>query len=396
MKTRWFVATLLMSFFVRASAQVPNVLIMDGNRLWDVKKKVQQKDNTSLHLVESLQKDADALLEMKPVSVMDKAFTPVSGSKHDYMSQAPYFWYDSTKTNGLPYIRRDGERNPEINKITDKKLLVDLENATKTLALAWYFTGQEKYAGKATALIRHWFFNESTRMNPNLEYAQGIPGINHGRGIGIIESIAFTGIADAAGLLNGSASWTQEDSGLLQQWYSQFLKWMLSSKNGKDEHAAKNNHGTWYYVQAMDFALFTGDKVKARQLAEESRARLDSQLTQEGKQPLELERTKAMGYSTMNLRGWFTAARLAEQTSVDLWNYKTSKGSGLQAALDWLMPFALGEKPWPYQQIEKYNSSEVYPLLLQAAYKYHGNYLSKANNAIPERNREMMDLLYRK
>jgi hypothetical protein len=395
METRLFTAAFLTLFFLRASGQAPTVFTMDGNHLWGVKQKVQQNDKAGLRLIEGLQKEADSYLEMKPVSVMDKAFTPVSGSKHDYMSQAPYFWYDSTKPNGLPYIRKDGERNPEINRITDKKLLGDLENATKTLSLAWYFTGQEKYAAKAAALIRHWFFNESSRMNPNLDYAQGIPGINNGRGIGIIESIAFTGIADAAGLLNGSESWTKEDARLLQQWYSQFLKWMLTSKNGKEEHAAKNNHGTWYFVQAMDFALFTGDKAKARQLAEESRARLDSQLTKEGRQPLELERTKAMGYSTMNLRGWFTAARLAKQTGVDLWNYTTSKGSGLRSALDWLLPYSLGEKDWPYQQIERYNSSDIYPLLLQAASIYHGNYLSKANSVVPERNRVMMDLLYR-
>ncbi len=74
----------------------------------------------NLKLIADLRKQADSLLDMKPLSVMEKAFTPVSGNKHDYMSQAPYFWYDSTKPNGLPYMRRDGVRNPEINKITDR------------------------------------------------------------------------------------------------------------------------------------------------------------------------------------------------------------------------------------------------------------------------------------
>src|SRR4029078_3978588 len=121
---------------------------------------------------------------------------------------------------------------------------------------------------------------------------------------------------------------------------------MLNSKNGKDEHAAKNNHGTWYFVQAIDFALFTGNKTLATSLAEESKARLDNQLASDGRQPLELDRTKGLGYSTMNLRGWFEAATLAQHTGVDLWNYKTSKGASLQTALDWLKPYALGEKKW--------------------------------------------------
>jgi hypothetical protein len=394
MKTRILICLLVSAFTV--NAQNPRVFIMDEGHLAELKIKFQKKDNATLQLIGQIKAEADRLLEKKPVSVMDKAFTPVSGSKHDYMSQAPYFWYDSTKPNGLPYLRKDGERNPEINKITDKKNLVDLETTTKTLALAFYFTGEEKYSAKATELIRHWFFNETTRMNPNLDYAQGIPGINNGRGIGIIESRAFTGIADAAGLLEGSKSWTITDQSALKTWYTQFLNWMLTSKNGKEEHAAKNNHGTWYYVQVIDFALFIGDSTKATALAKESRDRLDSQLTKEGKQPLELERTKALGYSTMNLRGWFEAAQLAKQAGVDLWNYRTSKGSDLRMALDWLTPYALGEKKWPYQQIEKYNANEIYPLLLQAAKRFgEKKYREQAEKIPGNRNDMLIDLLYK-
>lgn len=393
MKTCLLLASL--ALFATVRAQLPKVILMDGSRLLEVKTKAAQKDKESLQWIGAVQKEADAFLTMKPVSVMEKSFTPPGGSKHDYMSQAPYFWYDSTKPNGLPYKRKDGERNPEINQISDKKLLGRLENASKVLALAWYFTGEEKYARKAASLIRYWFFNEDTKMNPHLEYAQGIPGINHGRGIGIIESRAFTGIADAAALLQGSTAWKEEDAKALQQWYRQFLTWMLTSKNGRDEHAAKNNHGTWYYVQVIDFALFTGDSARAKQLAKESLARLDSQLSADGSQPLELERTKAMSYSTMNLRGWFEAARLAERTGVDLWHYTTSKGASLRTALDWLIPFAMGEKTWNYRQIEKYNTGEIYPLLLQAGRQYSTAYFAKAGG-IGEGKNEMVDLLYGK
>src|SRR5215203_7558641 len=133
------------------TAQIPKVLIMDARRLADVKKKWQEKDVAILRLTDSLLKQANGYLKMKPVSVMDKEFTPVSGNKHDYMSQAPYFWYDSTKPNGLPYMRKDGVRNPEIYKITDHKFFGDLDNATRALSLTWYLTGEEKYAAKAAA-----------------------------------------------------------------------------------------------------------------------------------------------------------------------------------------------------------------------------------------------------
>jgi hypothetical protein len=170
---------------------------------------------------------------------------------------------------------------------------------------------------------------------------------------------------------------------------------MLTSKNGKDEHAAKNNHGTWYYAQVIDFALFTRDIDKAKQLAEESKNRLDSQLTKEGKQPLELERTNALGYSTMNLRGWFTVATLAEKTGVNLWTWQTSKSADLRTAFDWLIPYALEEKKWEYQQINKYNKNEIYPLLLQASSAFKDQKYFKAAKNLNTGNL-MADLLYGK
>jgi hypothetical protein len=388
---KWLMIACL-AICINADAQLPNTLVMDANRLHKVKKQHQQQ---SLKIVIDLRKEADSLLNMKPVSVMEKTFTPVSGNKHDYMSQAPYFWYDSTKPNGLPYMRKDGVRNPEIYKITDRTYLGRLENATRILSLAWYFTGEEKYAQKSASLLRTWFITEATKMNPHLEYGQAIPGINTGRGIGIIETVALITIADAASLLTGSTSWTTDDHQALQQWYADYLNWLLISKNGMDEHKAKNNHGTWYYAQAIDFALFTNNKVKAKELVEEGKNRLDSQLTKEGKQPLELDRTNGLGYSTMNLRGWFTVATLAKKTGIDLWNYKTTEAAGLQTALDWLMPYAMGEKKWEYQQISKYSKSDIYPLLLQAGLAFkEQNYFSVAKELEKENRNLMADLLY--
>ena len=382
-----------LALFISSGAQDPKTFLMDAKRLQEVKKKAGQKDKLTLQLIDSLKKQADDLLDMKPVSVMDKASVPVSGNKHDYMSQAPYFWYDSSKPNGLPYMRKDGVRNPEINKITDHKFLSDLDQASRNLALAFYFTREEKYAEKASSLLRYWFFNDATKMNPNLEYAQAVPGVNNGRGIGIIETRSLTGIADAVGLLQGSASWTEKDTKQLQQWYSEYLSWLLKSKNGKDEHAAKNNHGTWFSVQAIDFALFTDNKQLAKQLAEESKQRLDSQLTKEGRQPLELERTNALGYSTFNLRAWFDLATLAGKAGVDLWHYKNPAGAGIHTALDWLLPYALAEKPWSYQQISRYNKNDIYPLLLQAADKYNDDHYRRYSDEMKKDNKDWMTAL---
>jgi hypothetical protein len=364
---------------VRLTVVAPRVLLMNATRLEELKKKIANGEPGAKKLADQLQTEADKFLDMRPVSVMEKSSSPMSGTKHDYMSQAPYFWYDSSKPHGLPYLRRDGQRNPEIYTITDRRYLGELDNAVRVLSLGWWLAGDEKYAQKAAVLLRRWFLDDSTKMNPNLVYAQAVPGLNDGRGIGIIETIALTGIADAAGLLEGSSSWTKADAAALRHWYAQYLDWMLTSKNGKDEHAAKNNHGTWYLVQATDFALYSGNTAKARELAEEGKTLIEKQIQRDGKMPLELERTNGLGYSTYNLQAFFDLATLDRELGVDLWNYKNKEDAGIRTAFDWLLPYAAGKKKWDYQQISPYNKNDLHSLLLQAALAYQtGTYREEA------------------
>ena len=80
-------------------------------------------DDALKEALAALEKDATEALAQKPLSVMDKGVTPPSGDKHDYMSQAPYWWPDPSKADGRPYIRKDGQRNPEISRISDHDLL---------------------------------------------------------------------------------------------------------------------------------------------------------------------------------------------------------------------------------------------------------------------------------
>jgi hypothetical protein len=231
-------------------------------------------------------------------------------------------------------------------------------------------------------------------MNPNLVYAQAVPGVNDGRGTGLIETVSLTGIADAAGLLEGSVAWTKADAGALRGWYAQFLDWMLTSKNGKDEHAAKNNHGTWYLVQATDFALYAGNTAKARELAEEGKALVEKQIQPDGKMPLELERTNGLGYSTFNLQAFFSLATLGREVGVDLWNYRNKDGAGIKTALDWLLPYASGKKKWEYQQISPYNKNDLHTLLLQASVVYkEGTYREDAG-ALGQKDNVLTELLW--
>lgn len=353
-----------------STSNTPKVQLMDADGLAALKKKVLASDPEAVQQAGELKKRADKYLDMQPVSVMFKAKTPPSGNKHDYMSQAPYFWYDSSKPNGLPYKNLDGQRNPEIYKVTDRTYIGQLENATRALGLAWYVSGDEKYAAKAATLLKRWFLEDSSRMNPNLEYGQSVPGLVDGRSYGIIETIALMGIADGAGLIEGSASWTSADAQALRGWYGQYLQWMLTSQKGLDEHHAKNNHAVWFLAQASDYALFVGEKDRARELVEEGKVRIESQIQPDGKMPLELARTNSMHYSAYNLQAFFNLSKIGSQVGVDLWDYRSQSGGNIRNALDWLRPYAMGEKKWDYQEITPYNNKDFSTLLVQASMAY--------------------------
>ena len=357
---------------VRSTDASPRVFLLDARQLEISRRAIAAGDKDIAPAWATLQRDAQKTLAGGTFSIVNKAVTPPSGDKHDYMSQAPYFWPDPKKPDGLPYIRRDGERNPEINKITDHRSIDDLENAVESLALAYYFKGDERYATKAVLLLRAFFLDPATLMNPNLEYAQFIPGINTGRGIGLIETRGFTRVVDAIGLLEGSQALTPDDARGLKAWFGKFLQWMLDSKNGREEAAAKNNHGTYYDLQVVSYALFVGRKDLARQILEQARQkRIATQIEPDGRQPLELARTKAWSYSNGNLDGLMELATLGARTGVDLWHFQTADGRSIRRALDFLTPVALGESKWQYQEIGGGVKPEsLFPLLRRAATAY--------------------------
>ena len=346
--------------------------LMSKQCLAETKARIYSGDESVLSAFSALLRNAEKSMLVGPFTVMAKKKTPPSGDKHDYMSIGSYWWPDEHKEDGLPYIRRDGERNPDaLSDDYDERSLTSLVTAVETLALAYYFSEDEKYARRAALLLRTWFVDPDTRMNPNLEYAQAIAGITTGRGIGIIDTAGLARIVDAAIILENSPAFTRDDHAALTTWFSAYLKWLLESKNGRDENAALNNHGTWYDVQVVAFALFVGRKSLARKVLESAKLkRMDAQIEPDGSQPMELDRTRAFSYCIFNLVGLFALARLGESAGVDLWTYPAADRPLLRAALDFIAPYADPTLKWPHRQITTFERGEMLPLLLQAAKIY--------------------------
>jgi hypothetical protein len=301
---------------------------------------------------------------------MEKTNTPPGGDKHDYMSLAPYFWPDPAKADGLPYIRKDGQTNPEVKDYKDKDYMPKLCGHVETLALAYFFSGDNKYADHAAKLIRVWFLDEATRMNPNLKYAQAIKGVNDGRGAGLIDSRHFVKLIDAIGLLQSSKSWKAADQKGMQQWFASFLNWMQTSKTGIDELNAKNNHGAWYDAQRLSMALFIDSTELAKRIVNNAAGRLDYQADDKGFFPAEMQRTISLHYTAFVMEPFFIIANMAKQTGFDLWNYTTPSGKSLKRSFTVLKPYFSNEKKWDGEQIKDYEFEDGYMLLMEGAKQY--------------------------
>ena len=348
----------------------PAVFSADTKAIEKNKAKVAGKDASLMPAFKQLIKEADKALEFGPVSVMEKKNDPPSGDKHDYMSLAPYFWPDPSKPGGIPYMRKDGETNPEVKDYKDKEYLPKLCEYVNTLGMAYYFSGDNKYAVHAAKLLRVWFLDHATRMNPKLNYSQAIKGSNDGRGAGLIDSRHFVKLIDGIGLISSSKEWTTADQQGMVQWFSDFLNWMQTSRNGMDEMNAKNNHGDWYDAQRLSMALFINDQDLAKKIVLNAESRLESQLDGNGFFPRELERTTSLHYSLFALQAFFNIARMGERTGVDFWSYESASGKSLKKAFNTLRPFLTKEKPWEGQQIKEFDFDEAIPVLADGVKKY--------------------------
>jgi hypothetical protein len=362
-----------------AQSKPPQVFIIDGSTLQAARESYGKPEREFKAAIDALLDDARKALEMEPIFVVQKAGVPPSGDKHDYMSVAPYWWPDSTKPGGVPYVRYDGKRNPESNTVGDHAALGKMTGNVSTLALAYFISRQERFAEKGVGQLRVWFLDSTTRMNPNLNFAQSIKGINNGRGIGIIETYQFRDLIDAMQLLKESPHWTKTLDQGMKNWFSAYLKWLQESPNGKDESGEKNNHGSAYDIQVASIALYLGKNDVAHDiLTNVPKKRMAVQIMDDGSQPLELARTNSWGYSLMNTEALIHLALLGEHVGVDLWHQSDPDGRGIRHAINFLLLYALGQKAWTWTQIVPMKREQMVPILRIAEVKYGDEKYKKA------------------
>jgi hypothetical protein len=291
---------------------------------------------------------ADRYLREAPVTITVTSSPRSAGGRHDFFSEADYWWPDPEHPGG-PYIQRDGMTNPG-NFVEHRRAMVRLSLHLPALAAAWTLTRDRRYAVHAARHARAWFIDGATRMNPNLLYSQAIQGRVTGRGVGVIDTIHLVEVARALAVLDDSGALSTGDRSGIREWFSQYLTWMTTHQYGIDEREARNNHGTCWVMQVAEFARYTNNASLTAFCRDRYKTvLLPNQVAADGSFPEELRRTKPYGYSLFNLDAMTAVCQILSDRANDLWRYELPDGRGIRKAVAFMFPFIENRKAWPHK-----------------------------------------------
>ena len=300
-------------------------------------------------------KAANQYLSAEPITITASHSPRSAGGIHDFFSEGDYWWPDPQNPDG-PYVQRDGMSNPD-NFNEHRRALMRLSVQVPALAAAWLITKDHRYSERAVRHLRAWFLDNATRMNPSLQYAQAIHGRFTGRGTGIIDTIHLVEVARAIETLEKAKVFSATEIRGLKQWFTDYLQWMTTSKNGIEEREARNNHGTCWVMQVTAFAHLTGDQKLLDYCGDRFKTvLLPNQLAADGSFPQELRRTKPYSYSLFNLEAMATICQILSTPQDNLWTFQLSDGRGLRRAMEYMTPFIRDKKSWQLKPDVMYDS----------------------------------------
>lgn len=316
-------------------------------------------------------KEAAWAMQQQPVTVTASSSPKSAGGKHDFFSEADYFWPDPKNPDG-PYINRDGMSNPE-NFVAHRHAMIRFSEIIGALASAYQITGDEKYVKQAMVHLKAWFVNQETLMNPNLAYAQAIKGLFTGRSWGIIDSIHLMEVAQGVIVMEKSKSLDKATLATVKKWFSDYILWLNTNKNGIAEKNAKNNHGTCWAMQVASFAKLVNDQPMLDSLRlQYKNVFLPNQMADDGSFPLEMKRTKPYGYAIFNLDAMTALCQILSTPKDNLWTYETTDGKSIKKGLDFLYPYIADKSKWTLKPDVMYweNWPVAQPFLLFGANQF--------------------------
>lgn len=352
-------AALLLSVVSCAQAAGISMTLISDEEAEPIHSAIIRKEAWTQDAVRRLRADADRRMKEGPWSVTNERPRDVAIDIHDYYSEAPY-WWPVTEDPKAPYVRRDGQLNPN-RFVANKNALSSMCDAVFSLGSAAFLLDNPQYGQRAARIIQTWFINPKTRMNPSLEYAQAIRNVNTGRGTGIVDGRWLIRAVQGMEFLALTGAWDAKDQAAVRKWFEEYLHWCTLSQNGIDEKTSGDNHASWWTAQVAAVASFVEDD-KARQMAFKFYADhiFSRQIRADGSAPHEEARTRSLSFSAFNLEALTMTCRIAQVQNVNLWTVQNKANATLTTVIDYLEPYLADPKKLNKEQVAEFQNEGLY------------------------------------
>lgn len=289
---------------------------------------------------------ADKYCRLLPVVVTEKKENIV-GDKHYFYQIRGYYWADSLHPDN--FIKKDGYRNPAY-KDYDFTRLTEMAKRCKYLSVAYYFTGKREYYDAFMRQILAWFVDKDTYMYPSFKYASMLPNGKkiEGTAAVLIEAYTFVDVLESLRLMDIVKPIDNVTKKKLKEWFRQFVA-NVECDYGKLIGKLKNNIGLAWDVTLMNIYLFIDESAKAKELANQFADKwLYKHIMSDGRQPLELKRATAFGYSVYNLTHIIDFCFLSRYWEM---NFYQKHRKRIDKAFDYLEQFRNDTTSFPYRQV---------------------------------------------
>ena len=333
---------MIAAVFCARAADFPATLVSD-EEADPIRSAIIRKEAWTEQAVHSLRADAERHMKEGPWSVT--AARPIGADidPHEYYSEAPYWWPNPSNPGG-PYVRREGLVNPA-RFTANRVALASMCDTVFTLGTAAYLLEDTRYAQRAARIINTWFVNPRTRMNPGLDYAQAVPGLNGGRGTGIMEGRAFIRAIQGMEFLAQAEGWDAKDQAAVHKWFDEYLRWLIESKTALNERRGGNAQSSWWTAQVAAVATFVEDSGVEQMAFSYYRDRIfPRQLGRPGS--VAAMRSRPLAATALHLEALSLVCRAAQVQGVDLWDLRGREGAGLGAVIDEVYPYLGDRHKW--------------------------------------------------
>lgn len=327
-----------------APADIHPNMYVNTNEIDVIKEKVRTNQEPWKTAYDRMIADANTGLNTPIQSVTYGGKTPPSGDIQDYYSESPY--------------TSDGVYNPNADR-TDYNSAMAIGKTVRDLGMGYAFTGDSRYADKAIQLINAWTVNPSTKMNPKFTSFNGqtyaeLP-------------ITMTSMYYGADLIWNYPGWSSSDKQGFQSWVRDLSVSRGRVKENDPPNHLPSNYMNWQIVFISASAVITGDTADFDWAFQYWKELIPQQMDSEGRMINENWRSRGLFYSLFAVNAMLQGAEIARHRGIDLYNYKTSDGRGLELTLDYHAPYAAGKQTWPYQEI---NPGLIEYALYELAYSF--------------------------